>query len=44
LNFLTIDTHLNCKILTLLGSIVCNKILLKFEDDKKQTLFKKNFV
>jgi hypothetical protein len=24
--------------LTLLGTIVCNKILFKFEDNKKQTL------
>ena len=39
--FLTIVTHLIYRILTLLGTIVCNKILFKFEDNKKQTLFKK---
>jgi hypothetical protein len=41
LKFLTIVTHLYYRILTLLGTIVCNKILFKFEDNKKQTLFKK---
>jgi len=41
LKFLTITTHLIYRILTLLGTIVCNKILLKFKDNKKQTLFKK---
>ena len=39
LNFLTIVTHLIYRILTLLETIVCNKILFKFEDNKKQTLF-----
>ena len=39
--FLTIVTHLIYRILTLLGTIVCNKILFKFKDNKKQTLFKK---
>jgi len=41
LKFLTIVTHLIYEILTLLGTIVCNEILFKFEDNKKQTLFKK---
>jgi len=41
LKFLTIVTHLIYRILTLLGTIVWNKILFKFEDNKKQTLFKK---
>jgi len=41
LEFLTIATHLIYRILTLLGTIVCNKILFQFEDNKKQTLFKK---
>ena len=44
LKFLTIDTHLIYRTLTLLGTIVWNKILFKFEDNKKklkikQTLF-----
>jgi len=39
LKFLTIATHFIYGILTLLGIIVCNKILFKFEDNKKQTLF-----
>jgi len=42
LKFLTIVTHLIYRILTLLGTIVCSKILFKFEDNKKQTLLKKN--
>jgi hypothetical protein len=37
LKLLTIATHL---ILTLLETIVRNKILFKFEDNEKQTLFK----
>jgi len=41
LKFLTIVTHLIYRILTLFETIVCNKILFKFEDNKKQTLFKK---
>ena len=41
LKFLTIITHLIHRILTLLGTVVCNKILFKFEDNKKHTLFKK---
>ena len=28
-------------ILTLVETVVCNKILFKFEDNKKQTLFNK---
>jgi len=42
LKFLTIATHLIYRILTPFGTIDCNKILFKFEDNKKQTLFKKN--
>ena len=43
MKFLTIVTHLIYRILTILGTIVCNKIWFKFEDNKKQTLFlKKN--
>jgi len=41
LKFLTIATHLIYRTLTLHGTIVLNKILFKFEDNKKQTLFKK---
>jgi len=41
LKFLTIATHLIYSILTLNETIVWNKILFKFEDNKKQTLFKK---
>jgi len=41
LEFLTIATHLIYRILTLHRTIVCDKILFKFEDNKKQTLFKK---
>jgi len=41
LKFLTIAIYLIYRILSLLGTIVCNKILFKFEDNKKQTLFKK---
>jgi len=41
LEFLTIATHLIYRILTLLETIVWNKILFKFKDNKKQTLFKK---
>jgi len=41
LKFLIITTHLIYRILTLLVTIVGNKILFKFEDNKKQTLFKK---
>ena len=41
LKFLTIATHLIYRILTLLETIAWNKILFKFEDNKKQTLFKK---
>jgi len=41
LKFLTIVTHLIYRILTHLGTIVWNKILFKFKDNKKQTLFKK---
>jgi len=41
LKFLTIATHFIYRILTLNGTIVWNKILFKFEDNKKQTLFKK---
>ena len=47
LKFLTIATRQIYRILTLLGTIVCNKILFKFKDNKKQALFKKkqtNFV
>jgi len=47
LKFLTIVTRLIYRILTLLETIVWNKILFKFEDNKKQILFKKkktNFV
>jgi len=40
LKFLTIATHLIYRILTLLGTIVWNKKFFKFEDNKKQTLFK----
>jgi len=39
---LTIATHLIYRILTLFETIVWNKILFKFEDKKKQTLYKKN--
>jgi len=39
LKFLTIATRLIYRILTLNGTIVWNKILFKFEDNKKQTLF-----
>jgi len=39
LKFLTIVTHLIYRILTLLETIVWNKILFKFEDNKKQILF-----
>ena len=42
LKFLTIVTHLIYRILTLLETIVWNKILFKFEDNKNQILFKKN--
>jgi len=42
LKFLTIVTHLIYRILTLPETIVWNKILFKFEDNKKQILFKKN--
>jgi len=42
LKFLTIVTYLIYRILTLLKIIVWNKILFKFEDNKKQILFKKN--
>jgi len=42
LKFLTIVTHLIYRILTLFGTIVCDKILFKFEDSKKQTFFRKN--
>ena len=42
LKFLTIVTHLIYKILTLLETIVWNYILFKFEDNKKQILFRKN--
>jgi len=42
LEILTIVTHLIYRILTILGTIVGNKILFKFEDINKQTLFKKN--
>jgi len=42
LKFVTIVTHLIYRILTLLEIIVWNKILFKFEDNKKQILFKKN--
>jgi len=42
LKFLTIVTHLIYGILSLLGAIVWKKKLFKFEDNKKQTLFKKN--
>jgi len=41
LKFLTIGSHLIYRILTHLETIVWNKILFKFEDNKKQTLFKK---
>jgi len=41
LKFLTIVTRLIYRILTLLETIVWNKILFKFEDNKKQILFKK---
>ena len=41
LNLLTIVTHLIYRILTLLETIVWNKILFKFENNKKQILFKK---
>jgi len=41
LKFLTIVTHLIYRILTLLGTIVWNEILFKFEDNKEQSLFKK---
>jgi len=41
LKFLTIVTHLIYRILTILETIVWNKILFKFEDSKKQILFKK---
>jgi len=41
LKFLTIATHLIYRILTLFGTIFSNKILFKFEDNNKQTLFKK---
>ena len=48
LKFLKISTHLIYRILTLHENIIIgNKILFKFEDNKKQTLFlcleKKNF-
>jgi len=39
LKFLTIVTYLIYRILTLLETIVWNKILFKFEDNKKQTNF-----
>jgi hypothetical protein len=42
LKFLTIVTHLIYRILTFFETIVWNKILFKFEDNKKQNLFKKN--
>jgi len=42
LKFLTIATHVFYRTLIILGTIVCNKILFKFEDNKKQTLFEKN--
>jgi len=35
-------THLIYRILIILGTIVYNKILFKFKDNKKQTLFKKS--
>ena len=35
LEFLIIATHLIYRILTLLGTIVWNKILFKFEDNNK---------
>jgi len=38
---LTIATHLIYRILTLFETIVWNKILFKFEGNKKQTLYKK---
>jgi len=38
----SIVTHLIYRILTLLGTIVYNKILFEFEDNEKQTLFEKN--
>jgi len=38
LKFLTIVTYLIYIILTFLETIVCNKILFKFQDIKKQTL------
>jgi len=41
LEFLTIVTHLIYKILTLLETIVWNKILFKFEDNNKLCLKKK---
>jgi len=41
LKFLTIVTHLIYRILILFGTIVRNKILFKFQYNKKQTLFKK---
>jgi len=41
LKFLTIATHLFYRFLILLGTIVQTKILFKFEDKKKQILFKK---
>jgi len=47
LKFLTIVTYLIYRILTPIGTIIWNKILFKFEDNKKQTLFLKkqtNFV
>jgi len=38
LKFLTIVILLIYRILTLFETIVCNKILFKFKDKKKQTL------
>jgi len=40
LKLLTIVTHLIYRILTLLETIVCNKILFKFKDNKKQPFLK----
>jgi len=41
---LTIVTHLIYRILTLFETTVWNKILFKFEDNKKQTLCKKKIL
>jgi len=41
LKFLTVITHPIYRILTLLEAIVWNKILFKFQGNKKQALFKK---